>query len=154
MSTWMPSKLVRNILAANELAKSRPKRPVAKASWEQTTSKPLFKKSVAFSSASSIPSSNVSCAPSEGELTRHVRPVTAFEEAELARRTNSLYKPRRLQSETQAQFVQVTLRHKEAWGQAHPTAETRRDQRNWRAFQRQQAQPIDYRPFESNFFDR
>ena len=152
----MPPKYLRDLLAANELAKSKPKRPVAKVSWEdQVRSKPRYTRSVKSTGAPSrvISKDNYSSF-ADSPLIRDVLPTTSFEEDELQKRRNPLYCPKRLSSDSGARFQQCLLRHQAAWQQAHPTREEREQARALAKLRAQDASPIDLRPFESNRFDQ
>ena len=150
----MPPKptYLRNLQAANALAKANPPRPLPQASWEGI-SKPQFKKNVQFTDAKSVRSSSGRSTLFEGELTRHVRDTTQEEEDELQKRRDPLYNPRRLYSDTKWQYTQAVLRYKEAWGHAHPSTEARAQARALGKYSAQEASPVaGYQRFASNFF--
>ena len=143
---------LRNLQAANALAKANPKRPLPRASWEEI-SKPQFKKNVQFTDAKSVPSSSDRSTLFEGELTRHVRDTTQEEEKELQNRRDPRYKPRRLYSDTKWQYAQAVLRYKEAWGIAHPSKEATEQARALAKYSAQESSSVaGYQRFASNFF--
>lgn len=147
-------KWLRDYLAANELAKANPPRAVRQASWElEGISKKQSKKNVTFIDPKSVPLSRSRYTHFEGSLTQSVRDTTQEEEDELQKRRDPLYKPRRLHSDTEWQYKQLMLRHKEAWGVAHPSKEAREQLRALRKYSAQEASSIaGCQPFASNYF--